>query len=121
MNLRDREEKNVFPARDDVIADLLTGRQLKDGQWVHSPAECGDICYALFTAIFRVLKSTFEEYSVTMSGARELIDHWNNEMCDLGSDKRNQWLKELKNQCDKVSKLCMSVYARHGVTSGVRN
>ncbi|KAB5592442.1 hypothetical protein CTheo_4089 [Ceratobasidium theobromae] len=114
MNLRNRREEYTFPERDDIIADILTGRRLKDGQWTSSPPtvdEYRNICYALFTAIFRVLKSTFKGYLLTMGDSRRLIDHWNNEMCNLGSERRKQWFEEVKNEYDNVGEECEAIIA----------
>ncbi|KAB5592444.1 hypothetical protein CTheo_4091 [Ceratobasidium theobromae] len=99
MNLRDRREEYTFPERDDIIADILTAPQLTGRQ-----------CYALFTAIFRVLKFTFEVNSLAVGSARELINHWNDVMCTLRSEQRNKWFQELQRQYVKELEADLTSY-----------
>ncbi|KAB5587532.1 hypothetical protein CTheo_9029 [Ceratobasidium theobromae] len=92
MNIRGREEVDTFPTRDDLIANILT-----DFPKTLDLEEYEDECRALFTAIFRVLRSTFEEY-LPLGGSQELIDHWNKNMCSLGSTEREAWFQKLSDQ-----------------------
>lgn len=105
MNLRDKDDRNTFPPRDVVIADILTPPPSGKRKY-------GNCCYALFIAIFRVLKSTFERYLSSTRGAQKLIERWNNEMCNFGSQKRTQWFEEVGKEHKKVSGLCILMRGR---------
>jgi hypothetical protein len=65
-------------------------------------------CYALFTAIFRVLKATFEALPDQADG-KALVAAWNKKMCNLKSTYREEWFKKLAQAYQTVGNLLLYI------------
>ncbi|KAB5592219.1 hypothetical protein CTheo_4316 [Ceratobasidium theobromae] len=97
MNIRSKDDINGYPERDHPVADILQ-------EFPQSQQEYSDRCYALFTVIFHVLKYTFKYYLPKISKDDELVNHWNENMCDLGSPARAQFFQTVEAQFNKLWK-----------------
>ncbi|KAF8606195.1 hypothetical protein BDV93DRAFT_604711 [Ceratobasidium sp. AG-I] len=89
MNIRDSDDDNSFPLRDEVPARILT-KDLNYNQEDYS-----DRCMAFFTAIFNTVAYALHSYPKPKS-ADQVIEHWNGQMCEMGSSARVTFFKKIK-------------------------
>lgn len=99
MNIRDDDDKNSFPNRDDIPANILAPGQ-KSTEDSYS-----DRCMAFFTAIFVTLRYTLSSYGE--SDPKKVFETWNLGMCEMDSPARKTFFEKLKANYDVVSN-CLS-------------
>ncbi|KAF8606159.1 hypothetical protein BDV93DRAFT_542906 [Ceratobasidium sp. AG-I] len=89
MNIRDDQDKNSFPLRDDIPAKILTDN-LKCPEYDYS-----DRCMAFFTATFITVGTFLGSYEQAL-GTDKLVETWNDNMCDMGSSSRGIFFDSLE-------------------------
>ncbi|KAH7884939.1 hypothetical protein F5I97DRAFT_1300844 [Phlebopus sp. FC_14] len=87
MNIRSANDKQGYPYRDDVPANILTGRCDTQGEYFIR-------CRAFFASIFKVLRIFLEEQKV--------FNDWCMDMCKIGSGARDLFFAALGKEYENV-------------------
>ncbi|KAG9310693.1 hypothetical protein JVU11DRAFT_9287 [Chiua virens] len=79
MNLRDKDEKSGFPARDSIPSAILT-------EFPSTEKAYRTICYAFFIALFDLVEESLSVYNTGI--IQEAVMEWVHKMCDMSHPPR---------------------------------
>ncbi|KAH7884825.1 hypothetical protein F5I97DRAFT_1929649 [Phlebopus sp. FC_14] len=94
MNLRGKTERSGFPQRDDFPARALT-ENIDESEEQYTQR-----CCAFWIAIFHTL--TRDLGNVLSGKVAEAISNWNDEMSDMGSEKRRAFFEQAQQEYEKM-------------------